>query len=298
MSKDRKMKKEKCGVLPLTSDLVFKAVFGRDNEECKKALIAVLNIILGRKGDPIVDIFYQNPFNYGESPSEKTIIMDIKVRTQSGEWIGIEMQVGALIYHIPRTLYYNAKLLEEQLESGDTYDKIEKSIVISILCGTLFPDSLEPLSVFRYKEIDRNTELTDISELYFLELDKIDLNKSPERMTPVEQLGAYIRYAGCTGKESYIKKLVEDGEEAIAMSDRILKKISKEDELWQLQRARDIFLVDQKLMLWGAMAEGEERFSRLLQRLIADGRMQDLKKQPLIKIIEESCFKNTIYNFK
>lgn len=83
-------------VLPLTSDLVFKAVYGRDTPECKKALIAVLNVILTDLEHPIKDLVYRNPFIYGEQPSDKQIIMDIKAELDNGDWVDIEMQVGEL----------------------------------------------------------------------------------------------------------------------------------------------------------------------------------------------------------
>ena len=41
---------------PMTSDVIFKAVFGSDKDESKKALISLLNCVLDRKEDPIIDL--------------------------------------------------------------------------------------------------------------------------------------------------------------------------------------------------------------------------------------------------
>ena len=38
--------------MPLTSDYVFRTVFGRDREDSRAALIEILNIILDRRNDP------------------------------------------------------------------------------------------------------------------------------------------------------------------------------------------------------------------------------------------------------
>ena len=62
---------------PLTSDVIFKAVFGRDTSGCKRALIGLLNRILEREEDPIVDLVYQNPFSMAELEEEKEIICTI-----------------------------------------------------------------------------------------------------------------------------------------------------------------------------------------------------------------------------
>ena len=47
--------------MPLTDDYVFHAVFGRDTEESRAALIEILNIILERKQDPIRAIVIKKP---------------------------------------------------------------------------------------------------------------------------------------------------------------------------------------------------------------------------------------------
>lgn len=67
---------------------------GRDTPECKKALAAVLNLILNRKEDPIMDLEYKNPFHLNRYIVGKQTVMDIKVSTSHGEIIDVEMQVG------------------------------------------------------------------------------------------------------------------------------------------------------------------------------------------------------------
>lgn len=71
---------------PLASDIIFKAVYGQDNPECKRALILLLNLILEQENDPIVDLTYHNPLSIAEC-NEKNIVMDIFVETQSGDLI-------------------------------------------------------------------------------------------------------------------------------------------------------------------------------------------------------------------
>ena len=112
---------------PLTSDVIFKAVFGRDTPGCKRALIGLLNRILEREEDPIVDLVYQNPFSMAELEEEKEIIMDILVETQSGEQIDIEMQIGTTKDLMNRFLYYLSKLVVRGLEKGEDYGKLKKA---------------------------------------------------------------------------------------------------------------------------------------------------------------------------
>ena len=91
---------------PLTSDVIFKAVFGRDTPESKAALIEVLNLVLDRKEDPIVDLTYLNPFSIAEAMNDKKIIMDVQVETTKKELIDVEMQIGQLNINVNRSIFY------------------------------------------------------------------------------------------------------------------------------------------------------------------------------------------------
>ena len=57
--------------MPLTDDYVFPAVFGRDTEESRAALIEILNIILERKQDPIRAILIKNPIEIPDREADK-----------------------------------------------------------------------------------------------------------------------------------------------------------------------------------------------------------------------------------
>lgn len=74
--------------MALTIDYVFHAVFGRDTDESKAALMEILNIILERKDDPIMSIVLKNPINTAAREDEKETIMDIRAETSSGEAAG------------------------------------------------------------------------------------------------------------------------------------------------------------------------------------------------------------------
>ena len=157
---------------PLTSDVIFKAVFGRDTPGCKRALIGLLNRILEREEDPIVDLVYQNPFSMAELEEEKEIIMDILVETQSGEQIDIEMQIGTTKDLMNRFLYYLSKLVVRGLEKGEDYGKLKKSIVIVILRDRYLPDSEPAHSCFVMKSRETGYDLSELAQLHVLELGK------------------------------------------------------------------------------------------------------------------------------
>ena len=66
-------------LLALRSDLAFRAVFGRENEKCKKALMALLNDVLDLH---ITALSYANPLNLQNYDEDKKSEMDIEVVTE------------------------------------------------------------------------------------------------------------------------------------------------------------------------------------------------------------------------
>ena len=102
MTKERK----NLSLLPLTSDFVFKAVYGQNTPQSNAALRALLNLLLDRKDDPIEWVHCENPFVISDHITGKETIMDIKVRLSSGQLIDLEMQVYHLKYFINRSIFY------------------------------------------------------------------------------------------------------------------------------------------------------------------------------------------------
>lgn len=216
-------------LLPLTNDMVFHAVYGRDTEESKQALIALLNAILERTDDPITDLVYLNPISWPSVPTEKAPILDIKVETSSGILIDIEIQVIVKGIFRNRSVYYGAKMLADSLEKGENYAKMKQTIVISIMDEILFPETDRCHTVFRFMEQSEGFELSSILSLHYLELSKIDIAKPISKMTSVERLGAYIKYASDASKADYVEKLLSQKEGAVQMANTLLRKVSADD---------------------------------------------------------------------
>lgn len=242
---------------PLTSDIIFKAVFGRDTPGCKRALIGLLNRILEWEEDPIVDLVYLNPFSMAELEGAKEIIMDILVETSRGEQIDIEMQIGTTRELMNRFLYYLSKLVVRGLEKGEDYGKLKKSIVIVILRDRYLPDSEPAHSCFVMKSRETGYDLSELAQLHVLELGKYRWEeKEAEEMSPLEALSAYLSCTGDPEKEAYVEKLVGKGDEVIAMADEELKKVSEDDRLFAYRMSKEMYQMDQAIRMRTAKEEG------------------------------------------
>jgi len=78
-------------LLPRTSDLVFKMLFGAERNT--DILCPFLNAVLRLPEDVITEVTLMNPYQGYQAVDAKKTILDVKVKTATGRRIDIEMQV-------------------------------------------------------------------------------------------------------------------------------------------------------------------------------------------------------------
>ena len=121
-------------------DIAFKKLFG--SEENKDILLSFINSILPRH-EQIKEIYLQNPYNLPDYVAGKLSILYIKATDENGKLYDIEMQVGEQGFYGKRALYYWGKAFTGQIESGEIYSKLKKTIMISVLDFNFFRDRQE-----------------------------------------------------------------------------------------------------------------------------------------------------------
>lgn len=289
--------------LTLKNDVIFKAVFGREAEECKAALIGMLNLILNRKDDPIKSVVYKNPFNVREMDAQKEGILDIKAETDRGELLDIEMQFAEDGEIIERNLYYHCGMVTRGLAAGEKYGTLKKTISISILNYTLPRMGTEFHTCHVLREERTGETLTNLMQFHYIELPKVNQDKRPVKaLTEVEQFLEYLKYAGEPGWEDYVEELKRQGGREIQMTDAIMREVTQEEILQEKAIARDKFLhwqascqrENKKLKAERAelQVELEEMNAQLkhaIQSLAAQG--MDVEKIAEITDMEESQIK-------
>ncbi len=232
--------------MKLKNDFVFKAVFGRDTEESKQALIGMLNLILDRKEDPIRNITYRNPFNVKEFEQQKEGILDIKAETDSGELFDIEMQFVYDEEFIERDVYYHCGMVMEGLAAGQSYGMLKKTISIYLMDHIWFVDNNNYHNCYQLREKNSGALLTDLLEMHYFELPKVNpgRKKTPENMTEAERFLEYLRLAGEaeSRKDDYFDILRRIGGKEIKMTEGIMRKATEDEILREKAIARDKFL--------------------------------------------------------
>lgn len=168
--------------------------------------------------------------------------MDIKLVTESGIQISVEMQVVVEKVFINRSLYYEAQLVTEELNEGDGYGSMDRSIFIGILAENLF-DGPRVHRVYRMKDVENGEELSDLMELHFVELRKADETCRVAELSEVEQWALYLRSAGRPKHETLVVELVKENE-VIKVAEKLRREVSKDEELRARAFSRRLFQMD------------------------------------------------------
>ncbi|WPK12491.1 Rpn family recombination-promoting nuclease/putative transposase [Lysinibacillus louembei] len=157
-------------LLDLKIDFAFKQLFG--SERNKHITIVFLNAILQKTGrDNIKEVFFKKNELSGEYEEDKKSILDIGVKTQSEDYINIEMQLHQKESMLKRTLYYWARLYCAPFNKGDGYNTLHPTITINICNYTLIKDSSYYHNIYHLCEDStggRMMKEDDVLEIHFI----------------------------------------------------------------------------------------------------------------------------------
>lgn len=232
------------------NDVVFQKLFGvKENE---KLLISFLNSILEPGGNGKIKSVTIEEKNITVSliASEKLSILDINVTTEDNTHINVEMQIVNQYNMIRRTIYYLSKMINKQLNKGDNYSELNKTITINILDFDYLEDENFHSSYRLYEDITRRL-LTDIVEIRFIELRKF-ANGQKDYNNKLHRWLSFL--LDPKGKEIDTLKN-EDSE--IREAVEVLYKISGNKEVVDLAELREKAVKDEISRLQGAKAEGK-----------------------------------------
>ena len=157
--------------LPVKYDVIFRLFFADERNEDE--LTAFLKSVLRLPEDEYESIEIADPHLLPDYADDKYAVIDIKLHTKNRKIIHIEVQLQVPLSMSNRIVFYDAKLITEQIGSGDKYEEIRKVISIVITDENLIPDSPRYHHRFTFCDPDAGVELTDIIEINTLELRKL-----------------------------------------------------------------------------------------------------------------------------
>ena len=161
---------EKLFKITLRNDYAFKRVFGV--EENKDVLQDLLECILDIPPETIAGLELLDKEFHKDSISDKTGVLDVKLRLKNNTIIDIEIQNRWNSEFVQRTIFYWAKMYTENLKTGEVYTKLPKCITINIVDEGFDLNSLIH-SEYNVVEKHLNDRLSDELEIHFLNLAKV-----------------------------------------------------------------------------------------------------------------------------
>ena len=170
MIDDKKPKVEK-PFLSIKYDVIFRLFFADERNE--EELIGFLKSVLCLPEDEYESIEIADPHLLPDYADDKYAVIDVKLHTKTRKVLHIEVQLKIPPKMKNRIVFYDAKLITEQIGSGGKYNDIQKVISIVITDEDLITNSKKYHHRFTFFDPDAYIEFTDIVEIHTIELRKL-----------------------------------------------------------------------------------------------------------------------------
>jgi predicted transposase/invertase (TIGR01784 family) len=243
---DKSMDIEKTYILDPKNDVVFQKIFGSpENEELLKSFLN--SFLIRTEKEEIKSIEYvDTKLNNIEVVDDKIGILDVRVITDKGTQINVEIQLINKYNMINRTLFYWSRLYVGQIKRGTNYKNLSRTITINIL-NFEYLKSEKYHNIYHLFEDELKTKLTDLMEIQFVELPKF-LRKQQELNNSLE---GWLTFLVNPNKEG-----IDMAEPAIQKALTVLDMLGRDPETVRLAELRMKRILDEKSMLEGAKEEG------------------------------------------
>jgi len=234
---------------PATNDVIFKALFVKNQELLKAFLSAALEI-------PVSEMKVLTIKNAEMPPvyiDGKLTRLDILLET-NGKVINIEMQVAKRDDYKERTLLYWARMYNEEMKQGKAYNETGRCICINILNFGMF-DCEDYHSSFSVLEDKRHERLTDRMHLHFFELTKVPSIKRKNQPDTTDDLRLWMQLFKAKDKEE-LSMLKSTNVTAIQESADAILILNKDKDICDLAKEREEAEMDYYSGLLNAEAKG------------------------------------------
>jgi len=234
-------------LLPVKSDFVFKLIFG--DQRNIDILTGFLKSILDLPDEDYDRLIIVDPHVKKESMDDKYGILDVKVHTKSGSIIHVEVQLWFVPEMKERCVYYQSKLVTEQITTGQDYSKIKRVVSIIITDFVLIDEDIKYHNQFRYRTKE-GIEFTDLTEINVLELPKLPMK------TDNTDLWYWLEFIKSDNEEGL--KMLEERNPQMKRAVGILKELSEDERARMLYEEREKARRDIVSLIEGARREGRE----------------------------------------
>ena len=234
--------------LKVKNDFVFQRIFGKN--ENKDILISLLNAILGLK---LADVeIGDNTKLEKDRVEDKQGILDVRAKTDKGIQINIEIQLVNQYNMDKRTLFYWSKMYAEQLNAGQGFSELSKTITINILDFNYIQLEGYHTSYHLREDTDKEYVLTDQMEIHFIELPKFR-KIDPNIKDPLDRWLLFLENAS-----EEVLDMAKSEDRTIEKAEKVLDWLSSDEETRRLYELREKAIHDEITRINGAKEEGRQ----------------------------------------
>ena len=261
------------------NDIVFQTLFTRGKESITKSLIeSILKIKISK-----LDLD-KNKDLLNDNTKDKNGRLDLRAVIDDNIECNIEVQLSTHKKMLERFLYYWAKIYTANLERGEEYEKLRKTISIIIANENIeqFREIKKASTKWRITEEKyKNIILTDHFQLVIIELSKAIKEYKENKEDGMLQWMMFLD----NPEDVEVKKIMESNEE-IKEAKNELDRISQDETLRRMLLKEKLARMDMKQMKKEAIEEGfeegrQEGRQEGMQEGIKKGKREGEKKEKI-----------------
>jgi predicted transposase/invertase (TIGR01784 family) len=238
-------------LLDPTNDYVFKRLFARNPD----LVVALINDI---RPDlpPIASVDILNPDITPEAFGGKRIVLDVLARDQQGHGYNVEIQVHRYEAWLHRGLFYLARMLSEQLVSGEDYGQLRAAVGVHLLNFDLFmeTEAQQQQALWRFEMRDETLPQVTLGPVF--QMNVVELSKADRLGLYPEALNDWVVFFR-HWKESMTMERITHEPVLRAMEE--LKNLSRNETDKYRALAREKALRDEISLYNQAIREGLEK---------------------------------------
>ena len=256
------------------NDFMFKHSLGNDQDPGSFYLLKLF--IEGILNISCKSITILNPDLVVENIEDKDMLLDIRVQTNNGDYVNIEMQYSAFSKNqYQRFQIYGASLLSRQEKEGDDYQKNINHVYQIIFIDDIDKANLKLYDRYESRNEEGKLEKYNLLTRVYVQMPYINLIKKQKKLEEFSEIekGIYIFENGITDD---IIRLKEDNKVVEIMKEKI-ERFNQDEQLRDMAYKRS-------LNRWANERDKQDMYEKGKEEGIKQGIEQGVKQG----IIEKS----------
>ena len=249
------------------NDFMFKHSLGNDQDPGSFYLLKLF--IEGILNISCKSITILNPDLVVENIEDKDMLLDIRVQTNNGDYVNIEMQYSAFSKNqYQRFQIYGASLLSRQEKEGDDYQKNINHVYQIIFIDDIDKANLKLYDRYESRNEEGKLEKYNLLTRVYVQMPYINLIKKQKKLEEFSEIekGIYIFENGITDD---IIRLKEDNKVVEIMKEKI-ERFNQDEQLRDMAYKRS-------LNRWANERDKQDMYEKGKEEGIEEGIKQGLE---------------------